>query len=112
MDLGIFSVSLAVKDINASLDFYQKMGFKSIGGDLEAEKKWCILKNGDIKIGLFQNMFIENILTFNPTDLRSLQKEMKANGLVFENEIDETTQGPGHAILRDPDGNIVLLDQH
>jgi lactoylglutathione lyase len=112
MDLGKFSVSLAVKDINASLEFYKKMGFESIGGDLSGEKKWSILVNGSTKIGLFQGMFLENILTFNPTDLRTLQKQLRINGMRFEKEIEEHTDGPGHAILKDPDGNIVLLDQH
>ena len=122
MDLGAFSVSLTVKDINASKAFYEKLGFQSMGGDVA--QNWVILKNGDHIIGLFQGMFEKNILTFNPgwdqnaqnvaafTDVRELQKELKAQGVVFEREADETTTGPEHFILLDPDGNPVMIDQH
>ena len=110
MNPGIFSVSLAVKDIQASRQFYEALGFESIAGD-EAQN-WLILKNGEAKIGLFQGMFDKNGLTFNPTDVRAIQKDLKAKGLAFVNEVDETTTGPGFAMLLDPDGNPVLFDQH
>lgn len=122
MQLGAFSISLAVKDIEASRAFYEKLGFKSFGGDVA--QNWLILKNGDHIIGLFQGMFEKNILTFNPgwdqeankmdsfTDVRELQRQLKAQGVAFDTEADETTTGPAHFILIDPDGNPVLVDQH
>ena len=110
MELGNFSISLAVKDIHASLAFYQKFGFAIIAGDLQ--QNWIILKNGDAKIGLFQGMFDSNIITFNPTDVRGIQKSLKAQGVAFALEADESTTGPAHATLLDPDGNAILLDQH
>lgn len=122
MQLGAFSISLAVKDIEASRAFYEKLGFKSFGGDVA--QNWLILKNGDHIIGLFQGMFEKNILTFNPgwdqeankldsfTDVRELQRQLKAQGIAFDTEADETTTGPAHFILIDPDGNPVLVDQH
>lgn len=110
MDLGTFSVSLAVKDIKASRAFYETLGFGVIAGD-EAQN-WLILKNGDAKIGLFQGMFPQNTLTFNPTDVRSIQATLKAQGVPLAVEADATTQGPAHIMLMDPDGNPVLLDQH
>ena len=122
MQLGAFSISLAVKDLEASRVFYEKLGFKFFGGD--AAQNWLILKNGDTVIGLFQGMFEKNILTFNPgwdgnaqplgsfTDVRELQRQLKAQGVAFEVEADESTSGPASFILVDPDGNPVLLDQH
>ena len=122
MELGAFSVSLAVKDIAASQAFYQKLGFQIFGGD--ASQNWLILKNGDCIIGLFQGMFEKNILTFNPgwdsnahpldnfSDIRELQQQLKAQGLTLLSEADETSTGPASFMLLDPDGNPVLIDQH
>ena len=122
MELGAFSVSLAVKDIHASRAFYEKLGFRAFGGDIS--QNWLILKNGDHVIGLFQGMFEKNILTFNPgwdqdaqaldtfTDVRELQRQLKAQGLEFMTEADETTTGPASFIVLDPDGNPILVDQH
>jgi lactoylglutathione lyase len=110
MELGTFSLSLAVKDIKASRAFYEKLGFQAFAGD-EAQN-WLILRNGDAKIGLFQGMFDKNIITFNPLDVRTVQKTLKAHGIAFALEADEATTGPAHAALLDPDGNQVLLDQH
>jgi len=122
MELGAFSISLAVKDLEASRKFYEKFGFKSFGGD--PSQKWLILKNGDHVIGLFQGMFEKNILTFNPgwnqnaesvagfTDVRELQRQLKAQGVELMSEADESTTGPASFIAVDPDGNPVLVDQH
>ena len=122
MQLGTFSVSLAVKDIHASKTFYEKFGFTAFAGDLA--KNWLILKNGDHVIGLFQGMFEKNILTFNPgwdsnaqklpsfTDVRELQRQLKAQGVEFLQQADETTTGPASFIAVDPDGNPILFDQH
>ena len=122
MDLGAFSISLAVKDIEASRAFYEKFGFKSFGGD--ASQNWLILKNGDHIIGLFQGLFEGNILTFNPgwdqnaqkletfTDVRELQRQLRAQGVAFVNEADESTSGPAYFVAVDPDGNTILVDQH
>ncbi len=122
MELGAFSVSLAVKDIQASKEFYEKLGFRPFFG--EATQGWLILKNGDHVIGLFQGMFEKNILTFNPgwnqsaqplesfTDIRELQRELKAQGLQFLQEADESTNGPASFMVSDPDGNTILVDQH
>lgn len=122
MNLGAFSVSLSVKDINASRAFYEKLGFTTMGG--EPAQNWLILKNGDHIIGLFQGMFEGNILTFNPgwdqnardlatfTDVRELQRQLKAQGVKLTTEADETTTGPAHFTLTDPDGNAILVDQH
>jgi len=122
MELGAFSVSLNVKDLESSQSFYKKLGFQVFGGD--ATQNWLILKNGDHVIGLFQGMFEKNILTFNPgwdknankldsfTDVRDLQREFKAQGLNIENEADENTTGPASFIVIDPDGNPILIDQH
>ncbi|MEO8084509.1 MAG: VOC family protein [Ardenticatenales bacterium] len=122
MDLGAFSVSLAVQDIAASRAFYELLGFTSFMGD--ATQNWLIMKNGDHVIGLFQGMFDKNILTFNPgwdananpletfTDIRDLQRQLKADGVEFASEADETTTGPASFIVVDPDGNPVLVDQH
>ncbi len=122
MELGAFSVSLAVKDIKASKAFYEKLGFKAFVGDLA--KNWLILKNGHHAIGLFQGMFERNILTFNPgwdsnaqkladfTDVRALQRELKARGVELTTSVDEGTTGPGSFMVIDPDGNPILVDQH
>ena len=122
MELGAFSVSLAVKDLEASRSFYDKLGFKPFMGD--AAQNWLILKNGDHVIGLFQGMFDTNILTFNPgwdanaqplatfTDLRELQRQLKAQGVELQQEADESTTGPASLILVDPDGNTIFIDQH
>jgi predicted enzyme related to lactoylglutathione lyase len=122
MDLGAFSISLTVKNIEASQKFYEKFGFKVFGGD--ASQNWLILKNGDHIIGLFQGMFDKNILTFNPgwdsnaqklaafTDVRELQRQLKAQGVEMVNEADEKTTGPASFIAVDPDGNPILVDQH
>lgn len=108
-ELGAFSVSLAVKDIQASREFYEKLGFEVFDG--KQEENWLMLRNGSTKIGLFQGMFEHNTLTFNPPDVRAVQKQLKANGITFMQEADETTTGPAHAFLLDPDGNPVLFDQ-
>jgi catechol 2,3-dioxygenase-like lactoylglutathione lyase family enzyme len=122
MELGAFSISLAVKDLEASRRFYEKFGFKAFAGD--ASQNWLILKNGDHVIGLFQGMFDRNILTFNPgwdqnaqklatfTDVRELQRQLKAQGVQLVNEADESTTGPASFIAVDPDGNPILVDQH
>ena len=122
MELGAFSVSLAVKDIEASRSFYEKFGFKIFGGD--ATQNWLILKNGSHIIGLFQGMFEKNILTFNPgwdsdaqqlaafTDVRELQRQLKAQGVPLVQEADESTTGPASFVAVDPDGNPILVDQH
>ncbi len=110
MDLGIFSLSLAVSDISVSRTFYEKLGFVVVGGD-EAEN-WLIMGNGDTKIGLFQGMFDTNVLTFVSTDVRMIQKYLKAQGVNLTSEADESTDGPAHMMLNDPDGNPILFDQH
>jgi catechol 2,3-dioxygenase-like lactoylglutathione lyase family enzyme len=122
MELGAFSVSLAVKDIAASRSFYEKLGFAVFAGD--QSQNWLIMKNGDHAIGLFQGMFEENILTFNPgwdsnaqplsrvTDIRELQRRLKDQGVKITSEADENTTGPASFTLADPDGNMILLDQH
>jgi lactoylglutathione lyase len=114
--LGQFSVSLAVKDLQASKSFYEKLGFTVYpaeeGWPKSYGKDWLILQNGDAVIGLFQGMFDKNTLTFNPADVRAVQRELKKQGVSFAQEADETTKGPAHAMLFDPDGNPILLDQH
>lgn len=122
MELGAFSISLNVKDIKRSKEFYEKLGFKSLGGDIE--QNWLILKNGDTVIGLFQGMFENNILTFNPgwnqnaenldefTDVREIQRELKKKGINLIKEADKATEGPEYITLEDPDGNQILIDQH
>ena len=122
MELGAFSISLAVKDLKASRAFYEKLGFTQFGGD--AAQNWLILKNGDHIVGLFQGMFEKNMLTFNPgwdqnaqevnpfTDVRELQRHLKAQDVALMTEADETTTGPASFILIDPDGNPILVDQH
>ncbi|KOU72763.1 glyoxalase [Streptomyces sp. XY66] len=122
MDLGAFSVSLSVRDIEASRAFYEKLGFTALGGD--PAQNWLILRNGDHVIGLFQGMFEKNMLTLNPgwdqsaasvgscTDVRELQRELKARGVEFLTEADESGSGPGSFLVLDPEGNPVLVDQH
>lgn len=122
MELGAFSSSLAVKDIQASRQFYEKLGFTSFMGD--PTQNWLIMKNGDHIIGLFQGMFERNMLTFNPgwdqnaqsvgkfTDVRDLQRQLKAGGVQFVSEADESTTGPASFVVVDPDGNPILVDQH
>jgi len=122
MDLGAFSISLAVKDIGASKVFYEKLGFEVFHGD--ESQNWLIMKNGDHTIGLFQGMFEKNILTFNPgwdsdareldtyTDVRELQRQLKELGLELITDADETTSGPASFMIEDPDGNPILVDQH
>lgn len=122
MKLGAFSISLAVKDLAASRAFYEKLGFEKFAG--EAAQNWLILKNGDTVIGLFQGMFEQNILTFNPgwsqaaqnvdpfTDVREIQKKLQAQGLEFTRVADEDSTGPASCVLIDPDGNTILFDQH
>jgi catechol 2,3-dioxygenase-like lactoylglutathione lyase family enzyme len=122
MNLGAFSISLAVKDIAASRAFYEKFGFTVFGGN--QEQNWLIMKNGDHVIGLFQGMFERNTLTFNPgwdrnaksldsfTDVRELQRQLKSAGVSLLMEADESTSGPAFITTVDPDGNPVLLDQH
>lgn len=123
MELGAFSVSLTVADLAASRDFYEKLGFEVVGGD--AAQGWLILRNANtITIGLFHGMFERNILTFNPgwderaqplgefTDVRELQRQLKAKGVPLMNEADESVSGPASFVIIDPDGNPILVDQH
>ncbi len=122
MQLGNFSISLAVKDLQASKTFYVALGFEAIGGD--DEQGWTILRNGDCIIGLFQGMFEKNTLTFNPgwnakcellddfTDVRDLQRELKQQGMELASEADESSTGPASFTIIDPDGNPILIDQH
>lgn len=122
MELGAFSVSLAVKDLSASQAFYEKLGFEVFHG--EASQGWLIMKSPSCVIGLFQGMFDQNILTFNPgwndsaqpldtfTDVREIQRKLKEDGIEFATEADETTSGPASFVIMDPDGNTILVDQH
>jgi lactoylglutathione lyase len=122
MNLGAFSVSLNVKDIQVSKSFYENLGFQSFGGDIS--QNWLIMKNQSCIIGLFQGMFDKNILTFNPgwnenaenldsfTDIREIQKQLKTKGIKLLTEADETNEGPAHFTIEDPDGNQILVDQH
>jgi lactoylglutathione lyase len=122
VNLGAFSISLTVKDLEASRQFYEKFGFKSFAGN--PSQNWLIVKNGDHVIGLFQGMFDKNILTFNPgwdsnaqklpafTDVRELQRQLKAQGVQLVSEADEGTTGPASFIAVDPDGTSILIDQH
>ena len=122
MDLGAFSISLSVKYIQASRDFYRKLGFDDFGGN--TSQNWLIMKNGSTVIGLFQGMFEGNILTFNPgwdqdakdlpqfTDIRDIQKGLNKSGLKLDTQADEKSSVPAHLILKDPDGNLIMLDQH
>ncbi len=122
MQLGNFSVSLAVNDIEVSKLFYENLGFTVVGG--EQSQNWLVMRNGDQKIGLFQGMFDKNILTFNPgwnndaqkletfTDVRDLQHQLKNLGIECISEADESSTGPAHFMIADPDGNQILIDQH
>ncbi|KQL18424.1 VOC family protein [Cytobacillus solani] len=122
MKLGAFSVSLTVKDIHISKTFYEKLGFQAFGGNID--QNWLIMKNENCIIGLFQGMFEKNILTFNPgwnenaenlesfTDIRDLQKQLKEKGVNILSEADESSEGPAHFTIEDPDGNQILVDQH
>jgi lactoylglutathione lyase len=109
MKLGTFSVSLTVKDIKASRAFYEKLGFEQIDG--VEEQNWLIMRQGDVKIGLFQGMFEKNLMTFNPRDVRGLQAKLKQDGIQPLTEA-EGEEGPAHMVLQDPDGNTILFDQH
>ncbi|WP_346882233.1 VOC family protein [uncultured Algibacter sp.] len=122
MNLGAFSISLNVKDINVSKEFYKNLGFEQLGGDLA--KNYLIMKNENSVIGLFQGMFEGNILTFNPgwdengkdtdtfVDIRKIQQELKSNGINIGTEIEKNTSGPASFMATDPDGNVILIDQH
>lgn len=122
MQLGNFSVSLTVKDLEASKAFYEKLDFKQVGGELG--QNWVVLQNGTTTVGLFQGMFERNMMTFNPgwspmketlkefQDVRELQRTLKARGVALETEADEATDGPAYFTLVDPDGNPILFDQH
>ena len=122
MKLGAFSVSLAVKDIKASKAFYETLGFKVFAGDLD--RNYLIMKNESTLIGLFQGMFENNILTFNPgwdqdantlenyDDVRAIQKHLKSNNITLTSEADESSTGPASLVVLDPDGNAILIDQH
>lgn len=122
MNLGAFSMSLSVKDLKASKEFYENLGFTAFGGGVE--KNYLIMKNGNALIGLFQGMFKGNIITFNPgwdenaknmtefTDIREIQRYLKSKGVKLTTEADESTKGPASIVLSDPDGNVILLDQH
>ncbi|MDS9471393.1 VOC family protein [Sporosarcina pasteurii] len=122
MKLGAFSISLSVKNIYKSKSFYEKLGFETLGGDIT--QNWLIMKNENCIIGLFQGMFEKNMLTFNPgwnenaenldsfTDIRDLQKQLKAEGIQMLMEADESSEGPASFTMEDPDGNPILIDQH
>ncbi len=121
MDLGAFSVSLAVENLELSREFYAKLGFEVVGGD---GQNWLVLRNGTVALGLFQDMFEDNVLTFNPgwdaefreldefTDIRELQFALKNQGIRLDSELNEATPGPASIMLKDPDGNRILIDQH
>lgn len=122
MKVGAFSISLSVKDINASKEFYETLGFTQFAGELE--RNYLIMKNGDAIVGLFQNMFEGNIITFNPgwnqnaesqdnfDDIRAIQKHLKSSGIKLIKEADENSKGPESITMTDPDGNVILIDQH
>lgn len=122
MNLGAFSISLTVKDLNTSKEFYEKMGFQVFAGDLKLN--YLIMKNGEAKIGLFQGMFESNILTFNPgwdsngenmetyDDIRTIHKSLKEDGFTFAKDIESSEAGPASFVITDPDGNVILIDQH
>ena len=122
MELGAFSISLKVKDIKKSVEFYEKLGFTYKAGNID--QNWIVLKNGNTVIGLFQGFIEENTLTFNPgwdqsasevnpfTDVREIQKKLKEKGVKVDREANETTKGPEYIVLTDPDGNSILIDQH
>lgn len=122
MTLGAFSISLAVSDIHASKAFYEALGFSVFGGDIN--QRWLIMKNGNALLGLFQGMFDKNMLTFNPgwdenaqlvngfDDVRTIQQKLKEHQISLDTEADTQTTGPAHIVVKDPDGNIILIDQH
>lgn len=122
MNLGAFSVSLSVNNLKVSKDFYEKLGFSVFSGSME--QNYLIMKNGSTLIGLFEGMFDDNLLTFNPgwdqdanelsefKDIREMQKEVKSNGIEMIKEADESAEGPDSFIIKDPDGNVLLIDQH
>jgi lactoylglutathione lyase len=122
MELGAFSISLAVRDITASKEFYERLGFSVFAGD--AAQNWLIMKSGATVVGLFQGMFDRNMLTFNPgwdqdaqpldsfTDVREIQRAVRSAGIGLQTEADESTSGPGSFVITDPDGNTILFDQH
>lgn len=122
MKLGAFSVSLSVKDLSTSQSFYEKLGFQVFAGD--SKKNYLIMKNGNALIGLFQGMFKNNLLTFNPgwdenantleayDDVRDIQSQLKEKGLTLDSEADPETSGPASFVITDPDGNAILIDQH
>jgi catechol 2,3-dioxygenase-like lactoylglutathione lyase family enzyme len=122
MQLGAFPISLNVKDIRVSKQFYEHLGFSQFGGNID--QNWLIMKNGNAMVGLFQGMFESNLLTFNPgwdenaqavepfDDVRDIQKHLKIKGIALESEADESTSGPAHFVVKDPDGNVILIDQH
>ena len=122
MKLGAFSISLAVKDLQVSKEFYEKLGFAKFAGGMEMN--YLIMKNGDALVGLFQGMFDQNILTFNPgwdqsantlesfDDVRDIQRSLKSNNIKLQTEADESSTGPASIVLMDPDGNAILIDQH
>lgn len=122
MKLGAFSISLSVKDLEVSKQFYENLGFTVFGGDMKS--KYLIMKNEDCLIGLFQGMFENNILTFNPgwdqnakklekfEDVREIQRQLKSKNIKLQTEADEKTTGPASFVLTDPDGNVILFDQH
>ncbi len=122
MKLGAHSISLSVKDLQTSKEFYEKLGFEMFAGNME--QNYLIMKNGETVIGLFQGMFEGNILTFNPgwdqsaqnvdpfEDVRDIQKHLESQGIVLDSRADESTNGPASIVLKDPDGNAILIDQH
>ncbi|MGD9407340.1 MAG: VOC family protein [Gammaproteobacteria bacterium] len=122
MNLGAFSISLSVRDLGVSRDFYGRLGFEPVGGN--HDEGWLILRNGDHVIGLFEGKFEQNILTFNPgwdqqgresnpfTDVREIQKELRERNVKLAREADENTTGPASCVVVDPDGNPILIDQH
>lgn len=122
MNLGAFSISLSVKDLQVSRDFYESLGFEVFGGDMQYN--YLMMKNGDAIIGIFQDMFDDNILTFNPgwdqdgkdlkefQDVRELHKHIKTQNIDTEQVNIENEEGPGSFVIKDPDGNIILIDQH
>jgi len=122
MHLGAFSISLSVKDLSASRSFYETLGFTVFGG--AAEQKYLIMKNGNALVGLFEGMFQGNLLTFNPgwdenaqpldtfDDVREIQRHLRSHNVALLSEADEQASGPGHLMLSDPDGNMILIDQH
>lgn len=110
MELGKFCLSLSVKNIEKSKTFYEKLGFSAVPGCGSVEAKWLIMQNKSNMIGLFEGMFHGNIYTFNPGDVHAIQEDLKAKGVQLDKEMSGES-GPGHIMLRDPDGNVLMLDQ-